>query len=607
MLPLSRAPVFLLTAFLVLGGLYGITTPLFEAPDEQWHFAFVQHLAQGKGLPEQTVPLPHLARQEASQPPLYYALAAALTFWIDTSDYPANVWENPHYGYDVPGVVNDNKNLFIHTAQENFPYRNTALAMHLARLLSLCMGALAVYFTYSLARILPPLQDFTRHVGGEIVAASIIAFTPQFLFISSAVSNDSTIVAMCVFALFLLARALRVPPTARDAIVLGIVCGLCALAKVSGLAMLPLAMLTLAYIVWKNNAPNFPRLPTCTVVVEFFRLAFLFLLAALGVAGWWYARNVVLYGELTGTARMVEIFGARENPLTFDAWRAQWGEVFETFFVGLGWGNIRAPEWVYLVFGIGVALGIIGLGLGMWRARKHLLRASRDNAARFVLAAWSILIFVALARWMTQTQAPHGRLLFPALPALAVLLAVGWLQLAPPRAKIFIARGAPILLGLFALLVPFTLLAPAYAPPQRLNENDIASIPARVDIRYSDKLMLLGSQVSPHPVDPRGALQVDLYWRVLAPMDTDYSINLAALDENYRVVGARNSYHGHGALPTSLMRAGEIFRDTYWLPARASSGFVQVSVYERRSQENLTAFDPARNEITPLVNRFRFP
>jgi len=94
-----REIVIVLALFVALGIFFSMSTPLFEAPDEQWHFAFVQYVATGRGLPVQTLDQPtHLARQEGSQPPLYYLLAAAATFWIDTSDYPGIVWANPHYG-----------------------------------------------------------------------------------------------------------------------------------------------------------------------------------------------------------------------------------------------------------------------------------------------------------------------------------------------------------------------------------------------------------------------------------------------------------------------------------------------------------------------------
>lgn len=596
-----RALLALLIAYLILGTLYSTTTPLFEAPDEQWHFAFVQHLAQGRGLPIQSLPLDHLARQEGSQPPLYYLLAAALTVWIDTTDYPGLVWENPHYGYDVPGIVNDNKNLFIHTAQESFPYHNTSLAIHLARWLSLALGALAVFFTYQIALLISPLSLWERGLGGEGLAAALVAFTPQFLFISSAVSNDSTIVAACSLALWLLVRSLQRSPTTRDAIFIGAACGLCALAKVSGIAMLPLAILLVAYASRSNLRALVSNLSALV-------LTFLVL------SGWWYARNLVLYGELTGTTRMLDIFGARSISLSFDVWRAQLNEVYETFWLGFGWGNIRAMNWVYGLFGVLTLGGLFGLAnlivrsvAGEFQRRTNWSEALK-SAPYIVLAAWIAVILIALFNWMTLTQAPHGRLLFPALPALAVLIVYGWTQFVSrfPRLFTFLWTTGLFLLASGAL---FQVLMPAYAFPRRLTEKDLSAILQPVNISYDDKIMLLGSQVSPHPVDPKHALQLDLYWRVLAPMERDYSLNLAALDQTYRVIGSRNSYHGHGMLPTRLMQAGETFHDTYWLPIQVNSsgttrGFIQVTVYVRETQNQLTAFDPSRNEITPIISRF---
>lgn len=607
---IPRSLAILLAVYLLLGILYSTTTPLFETPDEQWHFAFVQYLAQGHGLPVQALPLQHLAKQEGSQPPLYYLIAAGLTFWIDTSDYPAVAWENPHYGYDVPGVVNDNKNLFIHTTQENFPYHNTSLAMHLARWLSLLMGAMTIYFTYRLTLLLslrgaafamrwrssPQSQTDSHAVIPDRItswlafaAAALVAFNPQFLYISSAVSNDSTIAALCALALFLLVRAFQQPLTNRDAVLLGIVCGVCALAKVSGLAIFPLALIVVAI-----TRP--PKVWTREIL-----LCVSFAL----IGGWWYLRNILLYGELTGTGRMVEIFGGRTAPFTLDAWRAQLYEAFETFWLGFGWGNVRAPEWLYALFGLASLLAIIGLALGVWRSRNNIADAIRTHLPLLVLAAWIGIIFLALVQWMIQVDAPYGRLLFPAIPAIAALLVLGWMQLVPAPGQLILLRGVPIALFVLAVLAPFLIIQPAYALPENLSASAGDSIPSPVDIRYGDKLLLLGSRITPHAVDPRGALQVDLYWRVLAPMDVDYSLNISALDENFRVVGSRNSYPGHGTLPTTLMHTGQTFHDTYWLPTRAPNGSVQVSVYERATQANLSSFDPAGNEITPIVNQFQ--
>ena len=116
--------------------------------------------------------------------------------------------------------------------------------------------------------------------------------------------------ALSAVVLFLLVRALRVTPMLRDAILIGVVAGLCALAKVSGLAMLVLAVPVLAYV----NRTNLRRL----VVQEIAALA-----AFAVFAGWWYLRNIVLYGEIYGTRRMIEIFGGRVAPLTPEGWQAR--------------------------------------------------------------------------------------------------------------------------------------------------------------------------------------------------------------------------------------------------------------------------------------------
>ncbi len=86
--PLSRSgPVFLwffAAVFLLLGLGYSSLTPVFENSDETLHYPFVKHLADGQGLPVATPG--QLWNQEGTQPPLYYALVAASTFWLNTDN-----------------------------------------------------------------------------------------------------------------------------------------------------------------------------------------------------------------------------------------------------------------------------------------------------------------------------------------------------------------------------------------------------------------------------------------------------------------------------------------------------------------------------------------
>ena len=590
-----------LLAFGALGVLYSVATPLFEAPDEQWHFAFVQHVATGRGLPVQTTGTPtHLARQEGSQPPLYYLLAAAATFWIDTSDYPGIVWDNPHYGFNVPGIVNDNKNLFIHTALEKFPWHGAPLALHLARLVSVLMGALAVLFTYLLSlEVFPDRKFFAASAG------ACAGFVPQFLFVSGAVSNDSTIAAMTALALWMIIRILidrRLPLTDRrawfvDVVALGITTGFAALAKVSGLGLVALGALMLLHANWKH-----PRALLRDWIV-FGALVAL-------IAGWWYARNLALYGEVTGTAMMNQIFHVRQAPLTFAQLLVQLREVWETFWIGFGWGNVRAHPAFYAAMEILVAASGVGLLLGFFHRRDRFHITIIKAIPFFVLAFWITVVFVELVSWMQSTQAPHGRLFFPTLPAIAPLAVFGLTQWFPRRAQPYAARA--VALGLFgvAALAPFTTLTPAYTFPPTLAEKDLPATLRAVNIVYAEQMELLGYETSARRALPGEAITLTLYWRALKEMDEDYSLGVRVLDADQQIIGARDSYPGRGMLPTSLWRAGQIIRDAYWLPINADASapgiaHIQVALYSRETKRDLPAHDPYGQAITPRIGAIK--
>ncbi|MBI4789484.1 MAG: glycosyltransferase family 39 protein [Chloroflexi bacterium] len=599
-----REIAIVLALFIALGIFYSVTTPLFEAPDEQWHFAYVQYVATARGLPVQTLDKPaHLARQEGSQPPLYYLMAAAATFWVDTFDFPQIVWENPHYGYNVPGVVNDNKNLFIHTSLESFPYHGTVLAIHVARLLSVVLGAFAVLYTYLLTLEIFPDRKFLA-----ASASAVAGFVPQFLFVSSAVSNDSTIVAFSALSLWMVTRMLtadrrrpvpdrrlRSAVSARNVVLLGLATGLASLAKVSGAGLVVLGALVLIYT-------------HRTKLDELVRRLCVFGAVVFVVAGWWYLRNLALYGELTGTAMMVRIFGARESPLTWPQLLAQLDEVWETFWIGFGWGNIRANPAVYTFLEILIGLSGLGLLFGFVRRRERLHPTFVKALPFFVLAFWIVIAFVELLHWMEITQAPHGRLFFPVLPALAPLAVFGISQWFPNRIEPIAARAMAVALFVLAVVAPFAILQPGYAYPESL-----ASVPylARpLNIAYGDKMKLLGYELSSEHVLPGGDVTLTLYWQSLATMNEDYSIGIHVLDPSMRVIGARNSYPGRGLLPTRLWRAGQIIRDVYWVPIAAdapapSVAQIQVALYARESKRDLPAFDPKGQAVTPIVGRLK--
>ena len=184
-------------AYLILGVIYSFATPIFEASDEVSHYAVVQHLADTGALPVQQPGVKTPWDQEGSQPPLYYLLMSPLARLIDTRDAAARMYRNPHAAPGDPSL-DANRNLIIHSPAEDFPWRNTALAVHLIRFLSILMGAGTIVLSYLIAR-----RIFPDRPSIPIGTALLIAFNPMFIFISASVNNDNLTILLTSLALYL--------------------------------------------------------------------------------------------------------------------------------------------------------------------------------------------------------------------------------------------------------------------------------------------------------------------------------------------------------------------------------------------------------------------
>src|SRR5262245_38246809 len=120
----------LLAGFVLLAGVYSVVNPLFEAPDEVWHFEYVRWLAEGHGLPRPEGLASPPWRQEGSQPPLFYFFAAALIWPLPADNAALLARYNPHAAVGEADSL-DNKNMMAHGADEDWPWRGTVLAVHL--------------------------------------------------------------------------------------------------------------------------------------------------------------------------------------------------------------------------------------------------------------------------------------------------------------------------------------------------------------------------------------------------------------------------------------------------------------------------------------------
>lgn len=569
----------ILFLYLVLATTYSVVTPLFEASDEMWHYPFITHLADGGSLPVQDPQNLGPWRQEGSQPPLYYALGALLSAWVDTSDAQELIWRNPHADIGIP-TADGNINMVIHTEREFFPWSGTALAAHLVRLFSVLLGAVTVLGTYLSAREISP-----ENTAVAVGAAALTALNPMFLFVSGSVNNDNLVVALASVSFWWMLRLIRVGPSTGRFLVLGTLLGLAAISKASGLGLLALAALTLALLAHRRR--SWRILLAGGVIIG---------CASVAIGGWWYYRNWRLYSDPLGLNTFVAIVGARYPQPTL---RQLWGErvgfsmSYWGFFGGM---NLPAEPWVYTVFNALASLGIVGL-LVMILREVMLRRWVYEQWAQLLIAlAWPAIVFVSLIRWTLMTIATQGRLMFSAMTAISVLIAWGLTSVLARRWR-WVPAALILVIGLsIATATPFVTIAPAYARPPLLTTEGVSRIEHRLDADFEGRVVLLGYDVKGTEVEPGGSLEVTLYWRSLVPMQDDYSVFVHLLGSPDLVLAQRDTYPGLGSYPTSLWEPGDTIADRYVLPVpRAilapSEATIEVGLYRLADGSRLRVLD----------------
>src|SRR5207244_3353309 len=121
-------------------------------------------------------------------------------------------------------------------------------------------------------------------------------------------------------------------------------------------------------------------------------------------------------------------------------------------------------------------------------------------------------------------------------------------------------------LGLAAALLPWLVIAPAYAIPKRLSRDEALRQGRPFNFHFGDLAQLISVHLEPTIVEPGGTLAAKLCWEPLAQTNTLYSVFIHLLDIDVKtVVASRETYPGLGRYPTSFWTPGYIFCDDYRL------------------------------------------
>jgi hypothetical protein len=533
----QRAALVILVYFILLALSYSASTPIFEAPDEAAHFLYAHNIVQEGALPLMTNRAEVLASLswQRHQPPLLYLTGALLIAGIDRSDLQDYLRVNP---LAVQGNVSlNNLNTQLHSYAPTTG--NTLTAVRILRLLGLLLASSTIWFIYKTGYLVSgqPL------VG--LLAMLLVASMPTFLFIAGSINNDNLVTFLHTVGVYWLldrwkARRIGWPHAA----LIGLIAGGLAIAKFQGLPFIGLAGAVLLYggtlrrWRWRQAALGIGGLTLGVIVL----------------AGWWYLRNHVLYGDPLGAAATRSIWGRGAVTTDLSARLIEMRGVWESMWFMLGYLNIRGPAWFYPYVALLSAAGLLAGFWGVWRHPERRFTG-------LLLAAIIVMLWVTLYVATGQINTSQGRFLFGSLVAFAPLVTTGLFHLLGRQAVVTLFPLIAV-----ALLTPALWLNGSYRPLEIVTDLPAALTP--ID-RQSEGLKLVGYRLETPVLPPDGIVRLDVYLQGRHPADP--AMIIAALDPlTGEPAGVVDFYPGMAALST--LDSSAIYRLRAVLPLRAEGG-----------------------------------
>ncbi len=557
---------WILLFYVIFGIAYTTSTPVFEANDEIWHFGYVQYVRETGEIPVQVFDgTETVYEQHGSQPPLYYGLMALLTSPFPIDDVGDYRTLNPHVTRDQPDSFG-NKNLVIH--DESRPmFEGTSLAVHIIRVIGLVLGAVTIFTVYEISRFIAPHRPTVA-----FVATALTGLNPMFIFVSASVNNDTLAMTLNGIIILLMLRTMRDGFDIRKTMIIAFILGLTAITKLTSLVLVPV-LIGAGLFTYRKTKDRNGLLVFLVVLGIFFA----------GLSGWWYVRNMQLYGELFGLHTMANIAGTRGVTFNLITLLTEYQQFRMSYWGLFGSMNIQIVAIFYMLVDLITFFSVLGCVFLLLQ----LIAISDLAYARYELSNLTALISILMILWFgvlyfsTLTNASDGRILFPLITAISPLIAVGFVEmvwwvvfsLRPPNLEFVRAGDAvpkPLLdeamlwplriLGIITLLTPFTVIATQYVAP-----TPVIDLPATVKPVYAEfgDVALVGYEHIDRRYIPGEDVNVTLYWEVLEQSERDNSIFLSLIDDNLQEIGRYSSYPGAGTLRTSTWEIGQIYPDQY--------------------------------------------
>ncbi|GAB5490938.1 MAG: hypothetical protein Phog2KO_11530 [Phototrophicaceae bacterium] len=491
----------ILIIYLISASLFIITVPIFEASDEAEHFIHIHTILDTGALPiiqsreqmaNQDDPILRWNNQ-SHHAPLYYLFSSALVSWSERGDIADYL--HPNELIFLRNTVEDNPNKWLHPYQA--PSSDTHIAVYLLRVVNMLVGMGSLLMVYLSAKQVSDNPLLAR------LSMLLVASIPTFIVVNTSVTNDALVIFLYSAGIYWILKALQKQTfSLRDIGIISLILSGIALTKLTGVTLFGVVYLGL-FIGILRQYWTWQKVAQAIVITG---------VTAIILAGWWYLRNLHIYGDLLAIDATASIWG-RETPLTLAMFPDELLRIGKSFWMLVGYLHypVYAPDAFYIYTTIITILGFIGLAVSFRRINTTLL----------IVMFFACFVVVAMLLYGTlSVDISYGRLLLPAISAFAPLLVIGWLKIFRRFALLMILP-----LTITSLLIPILVIPNAYPSLDRFETIPDSAIPVNWQ---TDTLEILAIDVPIGVVNTGDSILVDLYFRGNHPANP--ALTITAVD-----------------------------------------------------------------------------
>ncbi len=288
-----------------------------------------------------------------------------------------------------------------------------------------------------------------------------------------------------------------------------------------------------------------------------------------------------------GLAMLLQIPSVLRQGLLLEPGEDFWQHFVYPFqLLSASWGyGVSVPGWDDT---LPLQVGLVAAGLTLFAGMLSLADEEADPRVRrrvgFFVGASVVMVLLLL----------HPAALVWRISLLSLVLRYPWQLLSLVGLAMAVASGAVVGLARElrqfhwqAVLVTLTILASYPYLSPRFTEVQVGRAPVAT---MGDKMALLNYQRQ-GPLLHGATVRLTLYWQVLQPMESDYTVFVHVIDEQGTIWGQSDAMLVQDERPTSLWEVGDVVEQEHELKIDVEGprdGYaIQVGVYDQDTRERL--------------------